>query len=140
MQGNIFKKSTSILIFLFFCCIKTFSQAHLGYTEEQVRAYAPNQTWVDGMSNTGERYISTDYSLGSFVYYFNKSTGLCDGCTQIPSSMINLNSQVQIYNQKYVVTSKTSWTAYLEGGSIMYIELKYSDELKLYYFSYKDSQ
>ena len=74
--------------------------------------------------------------LGTFYYYFDNETGLTNFCMQITKDMPSLNAQVEIYNKKYVITLETSWKAYLEGGGIMKINLKYSKEYKIYVFYY----
>jgi hypothetical protein len=50
--------------------------------------------------------------------------------------MTALNAQVENYNKKYVIVSETSWKAYLDGGSIMRINLVYDEENKTYFFTY----
>lgn len=129
------KKVTLLLVALqlsFLCS----AQAHLGSTEAEIKALHPDNTWTVDFANDGTKYISSEMALGTFVYYFDEETGVSEYCIQLPSSMTNLNTQVQIYNEKYVITSTTSWTAYLEGGAIMYIRLYYDNAYQLYAFQY----
>jgi len=51
-----------------------------------------------------------------------------------------MNGQVEMYNKKYVITSDTSWTAYLEDGGIIHISLLYDSENKISFFSYSSSK
>jgi hypothetical protein len=131
----------SLLIFLpLLIYTNCKGQAHLGSTETEIRNLHPDNTFSVGYANNGQRYIYTKMAFGVFSYYFDSTTNLSVKCLQIPNNLTDLNTQVQIYNQKYVITSKTSWTAYLEGGGIMYIKLIYSDEYKLYEFIYTNDQ
>lgn len=41
---------------------------------------------------------------------------------QIPFNNATMNRLIEAYNQKNVITSDTSWTAYLDEGEIMYIK------------------
>ena len=77
-------------------------------------------------------------SLGTFIYYFDNETGLTSFCIQIPKDLVSLKAQVEIYNKKYVIISETSWKAYLEGGGLMKINLKYDEDSKSYYFTYSN--
>lgn len=114
------------------------TQAHIGSTEKEIREMHPDKTWETGTTKTGEKYIYTQFDYGTFFYYFNDSTGVSDLCLQVPKDMTSMNAQVQIYNGKYVIDSKTTWTAYLEGGGMLFIELKYIEDEKAYIFSYID--
>ena len=57
-------------------------------------------------------------------------------CVQIPDNLQALNTQVEIYNKKYVIISEKSWKAYLDGGETMKIDLKYNEEYETYLFYY----
>lgn len=112
------------------------AQAHLGSTLTDIKAMHPEKVFTVDYTNDGTKYAITDMPLGTFVYYFDAETGLSNFCMQIPNDMTALNTQVEIYNKKYVIVSETSWKAYLEGGSIMKINLTYDEENKLYVFTY----
>ena len=127
-------------MFLVLVPVLSKAQAHLGSTLSEIKALHPENDFEIDYTKSGIKYASTDMALGTFIYYFDGTTGLSYLCVQIPSNLTNLNTQVEIYNKKYVVTSKTSWTAYLEGGSIMYIKLKYEEEYKLYSFIYSSTE
>jgi len=116
------------------------SQAHLSATLSDIQSMHPDKVFKSGITDDGTKYTSTEMVLGTFIYYFDGTTDLSYLCIQIPSNMTNLNTQVEIYNKKYVITSKTSWTAYLEGGGMMYIRLKYSEEDKMYLFYYASTE
>lgn len=115
-------------------------QAHLGASELDIRREHPNNKWKTDFTNKGVKYISSDMIYGNFVYYFDKETGLSDLNIQIPFSQASMNGQVEAYNKKYVITSDTSWTAYLEDGGIIYIKLVYNEELKIRYFTYSPTK
>lgn len=116
-------------------------QAHLGKTEYAIKAMYPEKKWTaDYTTKSGIRYISADMIYGTFTYYFDKETKLSNYCMQIPFNNATMNGQVEAYNKKYVITSDTSWTAYLDEGGIMYIKLIYDSENKISYFSYSDSK
>ena len=74
--------------------------------------------------------------MGEFIYYFDGDTGLSYYCIQIPDNLEALNAQIEIYNQKYVIISETSWKAYLGGGGTMKINLTYDKEYDTYLFNY----
>jgi len=116
-----------------------FAQAHLGITEIEIENLYPGKTFNNGTTNNSQYYIYAVMPLGTFYYYFD-STGITTSCIQIPNSVADLNSQVDIYNGKYVATSKSSWTARLDGGGVMYINLLYSTDFKFYFFSYKNAE
>ncbi len=116
-------------------------QAVLGRTESYIRSTYPEKKWTtDYTSKSGVKYISADMAYGSFCYYFDKETKLSDYCIQIPFNNATMNGQVEAYNKKYVITSDTTWTAYLEEGGIMYIKLIYNSESNLSYFSYSSTK
>lgn len=114
------------------------AQAHMGITESEITNLHSDLIFKSSTTTAGIHYIYVNMSLGTFFYYFNKNTGLTDYCIQIPNDLASLNTQIGIYNKKYVTTSPRSWTAYLEGGGMMYIKLSYLTEQKKYYFEYKN--
>lgn len=132
-------KTVFLLLFVLFLSFAK-GQAHLGSTENAIRNTYPNKTWTANYADNGKRYISADMQYGNFVYYFDKETKLSDYCVQIPFNITTLNGQVEAYNKKYVITSDTSWTAYLEEGGMIYIKLIYNTELKTSYFTYSDTK
>ena len=112
------------------------AQAHLGATATEIKSNYPEKIFESGITSKGDRYLYTDMDLGTFYFCFDEQTGLTDMCLQIPKNMIALNTQVEIYNKKYVILSETSWKAYLEDGGMINIKLSYSEELKTYMFIY----
>lgn len=114
------------------------AQAHLGNTLEEIKKLHPEKTFEIDYTTSGQKYASADMTYGTFSYYFNKETGRSEYCMQIPNNMIALNTQVEIYNRNYVIVSETSWKGYVDGGGIIKIELLYSQEHKLSYFTYKE--
>jgi len=139
INKNTYMKITFFVLFIFLISFAN-GQAHLGSTENKIRNIYPDKTWTAKYADNGKRYISADMQYGNFTYYFDKETKLSDFCIQIPFSIATLNGQVEAYNKKYVITSDTSWTAYLEEGGILYIKLVYSEELKASYFTYSDTK
>ena len=124
-----------ILLFIITLPLLVNAQAHLGATLDEIRKMHPDNYFKINYTTDGTKYDSSDMDLGNYSYYFN-SNGLSYMCIQIPSNMQNLNTQVEIYNKKYVVVSKTSWRAYLDGGGMMNINLTYESEYKVYVFYY----
>ena len=118
--------------------IKAYSQACLGYHEDYIRAKYPYNVWYSGYINDGSRYISSVMTFGTFYYFFNSNTGECYLCTQVPFNQNTLNTIVQDYNNTYVITSDTSWSAYLDNGVIMYIKLIWveADQKSVFYYTY----
>jgi hypothetical protein len=112
------------------------AQAHLGVSLSDIKAQYPDKVFTIEYTKVGVKHASASMDLGSFGYYFDKVTGLTNLCIQIPHNMTSLNTQVEIYNKKYVIISETSWKAYLEGGGLMKINLIYDEENKFYYFTY----
>ncbi len=135
------KKQILVLLLLIILLIpaKLHAQAHLGITEAEIINLHQDKTFQSAYTDSGQRYIYTTMQYGIFYYYFDASTQLSVYCMQVPGTMEDLNSQVAIYNQKYVATSKNSWTAYLDGGGVIYITLKYADNIKGYYFYYSQA-
>lgn len=129
-----------IIILSIFFVVTVKGQAHLGSTEYEIKALHPENKWTTGYSNTGGKYISSDMIYGTFTYYFDKETKLSNFNIQIPFNLATLNGQVEAYNKKYVITSDTSWTAYLEDGGMIYIKLIYSEEYKIRYFTYRSTK
>ncbi len=114
------------------------AQAHLGSTLAEIKAMYPDKVFKEDYTTSGIKYASAEMYYGTFVYYFDKETGLSDDCIQHPDNMIALNAQVEVYNKKYVIISETAWKAYLEGGSILKINLVYDETYGLYIFQYKN--
>lgn len=114
------------------------SQAHIGSTLSDIKSFHPDKVFKIDYTDTGIMYASANMHFGTFVYYFDSETGLSKFCIQIPDNMASLNAQVEVYNNKYVIISETSWKAYLEGGGVMEINLTYNEEYKLYVFYYKN--
>lgn len=111
------------------------SQAHLGATETEIRQMHPDNEFSRSWTNDGRKYIMSKMTYGTFIYYFDKS-GYTDFNLQIPTTLQDANALVEMYNRKYVITSKTTWTAYLDGGGIMKISMVFDEEIKTYVFSY----
>ena len=122
-------------ILLMFVSFGIMAQAHLGISISEIRAYHPDKTFKKNISTEGITYYTTDMQYGNFSYWMN-SDGVSYLCIQIPYNMATLNGQVEAYNKKYVINSKDSWTAYLEGGAVMQIELMYDSDSDFYYFYY----
>ena len=112
-----------------------YSQAHLGHTEYEIRSYHPDTQFKRDWTADGNKYLMGKMQLGTFIYYFN-SNGYSDFNVQVPNSIKDANYQAEIYNNKYVRTSQTSWTAYLEGGGIMKIEMVFDDKINTFVFRY----
>ena len=129
-----------LMILSFFCVINVKGQAHLGASESSIKKLHSENTWTINYTKKGIKYISSDMVYGNFTYYFDKETGLSDFNIQIPFSLESMNGQVEAYNKKYVITSDTSWTAYLEDGGMIYIKLVYSEENKVRYFTYSSTK
>jgi hypothetical protein len=126
------------LIVVAFLPLLTFGQAHLGLSESEIKNKYPEKSFETDYTDEGQKYISTFMIYGTFVYYFDKETGLSSSCIQVVDELPYLNGQVEAYNKKYVIISDTKWKAYLEGGGIINIELVYKEEYKLYVFYYTD--
>lgn len=108
----------------------------MGETLSQLKTRYPDKYFKIEYSNIGAKYTTAEHLLGTFVYYFDKETGLTNFCIQIPKVMAVLNAQVEIYNNKYVIISDNKWKAYLEGGGILKINLSYNEDLESYVFFY----
>ena len=130
-------KKLSFLIIAIVICNTINAQIQLGRTENEIKAIYPQRTWRVSYDSKQTRYIYADFEYGLFSYYFDKTTGRCNLCAQIPHTNLTMNVQIQIYNDKYVVTSKTSWTAYLDNGSIVLISLIYDEDTKTSFFRYE---
>lgn len=127
-----------LLSLLILVSLLSSSQAQLGSSEAEIRKTFSNNTFETGFTTEGNKYISTFMVYGTFVYYFDKSNGLCYLCLQLIDNMGYLNAQVEAYNKKYVIVSDTKWKAYLEEGGILNIELSYNSEIKQYVFYYSE--
>jgi hypothetical protein len=112
------------------------AQAHLGSSLADLKARYPDKYFKIEYTNDGRKYTTADQPYGTFVYYFDKETGLTDFCIQLPDNLTALNAQVEVYNKKYVIVSETSWKAYLEGGGILKINLSYNEDIESYIFYY----
>lgn len=126
---------------VFFALILAFplfanAQAHLGETLSGLKSRYPDKYFKIEYASNGTKYTTAEQPFGTFVYYFDKETGLTSFCMQIPKSMTALNAQVEIYNKKYVILSENKWKAYLEGGGILNINLYYEDDIESYVFLY----
>lgn len=128
-----------ITFLLLIISLGAVAQAHLDMTEATIRASHPNNEFK--RTNYEHGYIiSTQFSKGSFDYYFDEKTNLTYLCVQIPLNVIKMNGQIEQYNKEYVITSPTSWTAYFDNGTFMYIKLIYNDAGHYSYFTYSDEK
>ena len=100
------------------------SQAHLGATSREIQIMHPDKVFKTSYVE-GVKIIGTDMDYGNFVYVFNNQ-GVSVLCMQFPYNLGCLNQQIEIYNNTYVILSKSSWKAYLKGGGIMTIKLIYT--------------
>jgi hypothetical protein len=123
------------VIFLFFPLLCS-AQAHLGQSLSGLKMEYPDRVFKIEYAEDGTKFTTAKHPLGTFLYYFDKETDLTFMCMQIPNDLQALNTQVEIYNRKYVIVSESSWKAYLDGGNTMKIKLIYSEELGTYYFVY----
>ena len=112
------------------------AQAHLGESLSGLKARYPEKYFKIEYTNDGTKYTTAEQPLGTFVYYFDRETGLTYMCIQVPNNLQALNTQVEIYNKKYVIVSDSSWKAYLDGGGTMKINLTYNEEYQTYIFYY----
>lgn len=114
------------------------AQAHLGSTLNEIKNTHPEKEFTVEKLDDGTLVAETNMPLGTFLYFFDNETGLSNLCVQVPDDLTALNTQVEIYNKKYVIISETSWKAYLEGGGVMRIHLNYDEDIKNYIFTYTD--
>lgn len=122
-----------LIVFLFISIsFSSFSQAMLGYTAYDIKMNFSSNVFTDGVTDYGDKYISTFFKRALVGYYFN-AEGYTDRIIIIPSSQGNLNYYVESYNSRYVIISSTKWTAYSDGG-IMNIELIFPDDGTSPYF------
>ena len=128
-----------IAAFVFLLPITCWSQAHLGSTALEIKAMYPDKEWTSNVTKSGKKYIMSNMGLGTFIYFFDK-TGMSDLNVQVVSSLANRDALFELYNKKYVITSKTSWTANSESGSIMYIKYVFDDVLRCDVFTYSHSK
>ncbi len=126
----------AILSLIFALPLICNAQAYLGSTASEIKANQPDRVFKTDYAKDGTKYMYTEMTLGTFYYYFDIATGLSNMCMQIPNDLTALNTQVEVYNKKYVIKSETAWKAYLEGGAIINIKLKYDEDTKLYVFYY----
>lgn len=112
------------------------AQSHLGESFSGLKTRYPDKYFKIEYTNDGTKYTTAKHLLGTFVYYFDGETGLTYMCIQIPDDLQALNTQVEIYNKKYVIVSESSWKAYLDGGGTMNINLTYNKEYEKYIFYY----
>ena len=125
-----------ILVLISIVPILGNAQAHLGESLSGLQERYPDKTFKIEYAKDGTKYALVDQPLGTFAYYFDQETDLTYMCIQIPDNLQALNTQVEIYNKKYVIVSESSWKAYLEGGGIMKINLTYNQEHGTYWFLY----
>lgn len=112
-------------------------QARLGRTEYEIRADFPDRTIKRDWTKDGLKYLMVRLDYGVFIYYFD-ANGYTDFNIYVPETLGYANAQAEIYNKKYVITSNTSWTAYLTDGGIMKIYMIYDDQLQKYIFKYEN--
>ena len=126
------KNITFVLILLMFS-VKTFSQARIGYTPEQIKKEYKDSIYhlETGTDNSGNKYISIKLD-GITVYHFLNTSGICAITTVSPDNTASLNAYVELYNKLYVVISPKNWRLYTEDGYID-CELKWASD-KTYYF------
>jgi len=118
----------------------SFGQAHLGSTLSEIESMHPGKKFQISTTDEGIRYAYASMPLGTFYYVFSSESNVSELCMQFPDDLGALNTQIEIYNNKYVIESDTSWKAYLEGGGIMKINVSYDEELESYVFIYIESQ
>jgi hypothetical protein len=135
---NINQMKTLIIAIVILLPFLSNGQAHLGSTFSDIKGRYPGKEFSIKLADDGTKIASADMTFGTFYYVFNQETGLTVMCLQVPDDMKALNTQVEIYNKKYVIVSDRSWKAYLEGGGIMKIDLEYDEDLKSYLFLYTD--
>jgi outer membrane lipoprotein-sorting protein len=128
------KKLLFLIIILLPLIGKT--QARLGSTLADIKTDYPDKFFKIGYSNSGTKYATCQMNFGTFGYYFDSETGLCNICMQVVDNMEALNAQIEVYNKKYVIISETSWKAYLKDGGLIKIKLTYDNENKFYVFYY----
>jgi hypothetical protein len=112
------------------------AQAHLGSSFSDLKSMYPEKYFKIEYTTDGSKYTTAEQPLGTFIYYFDSENDLTYMCLQTPDNLQTLNQQIEIYNKKYVITSETTWKAYLEGGGKMNIELIYNEEYDTYIFYY----
>lgn len=123
-----------LLILLLFPVV-LHGQARLGKSEVNIRETLSDINVTRGWTKDGQKYLMASFDYGTFIYYFDKN-GLSNFNIQIPRTIQDANVQAEIYNKKYVIKSSTLWTAYLDGGGIMNIEMIFDEELNTYIFKY----
>jgi hypothetical protein len=126
----------SILVLFLLFSLSGKTQAHLGSSLAELKSFNPDKNFKIEYTDDGSKYTTADHALGTFIYCFDKETNLTYMCMQIPHELEALNAQIEIYNNKYVIISDSSWKAYLDGGGTMNINLKYDEDYGTYIFYY----
>jgi hypothetical protein len=126
------------LIAIFFAVIPFFvkGQAYLGLTFDELKQTVEGRPLETGFLTDGFWYAKTNYDLGTFVYCFSNE-GHIVLCYQVPFNQGCVNAQAESYNNKYTITSNTTWVAYLANGGIMHIAMIYNEELETFIFKYQ---
>lgn len=110
-------------------------QARLNKSEEEIIEAFPEIKFKKGLTSDNLKYIMGDFPRGTFVYYFDEYN-YTNLNIMVPYSIEKANEQVEIYNGKYVIISKTSWNAYMDNGMIMKIDMIFDDEINKFIFRY----
>ncbi len=114
-----------LTIAFLFVAFSMFSQAKLGYTEQQIKNFSPNNEFTNGYANDGSPYIFTSFD-GMLVAYYFDDYGYSETVQIIVYKQGTLNYLVEKYNNQYVIISTTEWRMYSDGG-VMQIKLVFND-------------
>lgn len=124
------KKFLGALLFMLPLIGKT--QVHLGESFSELKAQNPDKVFKIEYTLDGMKYTKANHPSGTFIYYFDKKTGLIKLCVQNPNDLSSLNKQVEIYNKHYEKVTETIWRI----GDTIKVELLFSDETKTFLFYY----
>jgi hypothetical protein len=127
---------TLYLIAFLFLPFLVCAQARLGSTYADLVQEYSDQYLEIRYANDGTPYTIVNFSFGSAAHYFNENF-LVKKSILIPYTIKDLNSIIQVYNDKYVVLSETAWKAYVDGGGIINITLTYNEDTNHYIFHYE---
>ncbi|MFZ9755783.1 MAG: hypothetical protein ACO3DK_07120, partial [Bacteroidia bacterium] len=80
---------------LFLMPIFSQAQALIGFSLYQIKAEHPDKVFTIDYTNNGTKYAKTEMPAGTFVYYFDATTGLSNYCILFPKDMVALNGLVE---------------------------------------------
>jgi hypothetical protein len=127
-----------IVLIVILLCLKfsVYGQARIGFTEKEFLREFPYREFGRNKLDDGHYVLTWANPNGNYIdHYIFSPEGKCVITVIEINERAELNRRIEFMNKNYMVISNYRWLFYTDSGSILSINLEFSEELKKWMFT-----